>query len=752
MRRFFSWKTRMQVFDPSWSLTKEVAAWSAIQLGAAGAEDGAAQQEGEPDLDDDTETLDSMRKHARNGNHLCAVILGQSELQIESRMLCDIFEPTHKMYIKEMEMQMSQQGCMEWEARKAAGWGLDETECIAMCFHNEDLLARYDITGSGQVQEMAAAAACDMETVWQVETARAQKFARLVLHQMSVRSWTEAYHCATLPDMFAVSLHQDRERAAHGYQSIKALWGVIERAESYSGSDKAGVSRMLKGIGYHRHQLVRELIAVSQKADWNPDDKEIQSICARVFAVTGNTLYVAEDVFNHLRDLERQSKNTQAARFASYHAACHAPILGTYGMRMTKPLPADWGQDLELPPKLVNESIFLPGSHVSDERLKLRDLQRGRHKESQWRAAGSASNARSVASSFALRVCDAKGFRLANAAWAGCLLKQVGLGFMERGSDKIFISLGFESCAACGWQLTPIATETPGVECFTLDGCQENPQFLLNFSTLPERSDYLGVPLQVLVPGCQPRGGLFRGLVFKKAGPAESLLRFAVREGTQLLVEDMKKICLAHGFTPKPDKDGKCNKAEYYKAILDGLELSEDEQSALMGYAEHHPEEPEDKVLSSAFEILDPDVAAEFADIKDKNDLNKIRAEIELQAGRQCRRTAEYTTPPELKDRIPGKGEIPGISLYRNPLKQNYLAYYAGAPAGETCRRTWGFTTGRSQPEAEQLCIEWLERQHEQVTGARVRASGAAGPGPADSEPRGGRGRARGKGRGRGRR
>jgi hypothetical protein len=763
-RRFFSWVRRMGTFDHQWSAIREVSGWVAMQMGGwadmqaggHGHDEGEGAHEGreEAGKEDGQAELTALRTQNHNGHQLAFKILSQSELQVQARMLCDVFEPTLTAHRQELNDHKTQAGCAEHEARKAAGDSFSECCDVAALLHSEVKLERYDITRSGTVGPgLAAAEAC--EAAFYVEQRRAEKLLDLILQLLSIRAWSEAYHAHTLPDMFAAALHPNAEVARSTFDRIKSLWTAIEAAEAHESKGRAGVDRLLNMLGFHKHQLVREFIATCMLAGWDPFHRDVQVMAARTFAVTGNTTYVNEDVFNLLRDKERQTKGRAASRYSSWWAAGTAEILKLTDMPSVQPLHEDWGSD-DLPGHVASEGIFFPGSHKPADGLRLRELQRGPGKGQGWRKAGSSSNAAAVGSSVALRMMVEQGnFMARDRAWAGCLAKRVGTGLLEKATGNMYVSLGFEAYVICVWVLEQV--QVPAGQAhdsskpfFKLSTAIAEPQFLMCTAVQDEGCSFSGVPLMPCVPGKQPGGGMSEGILFQQTGPPEALLKLAFRVSPNIfLLGEAKLICQSLGIAPNKEET---KKHDFIRVILLHLGFSQEELESLLWPEQN--EEPDD-VLASAFEIMDAETAEEFRALQAEDELNRMRQEVRAGSsqGSQndavlagCRLPAQYITPPSLKSLIPGKGLLPGVALYKNPIKQSFLACFGG----QTCRRTWGLTTGRSVDDAQKLCIEWLWLMHggpapsaqpEPAVAAASAASGSQGRGRGRGRRgRGGRG------------
>ena len=718
------------------------------------ADEGAGAQDVQAELAE-------MRKCTRNSHLLTAKILGQSELQIQARMLCDVFEPTFTAYCQELEIQKTQAGCALHEASKATGGALAECRRIASLLHDEKLLDRYDITRSGLLGAGVGAAEA-AEAAFHVEQCRADALKTLVLSMVSVRCWSESYHAETLPDMFASAMHSDPAVAKSTFEKVRRLWAAVEAAEAYEGEGKASLTKLLNVLGFHKHQLVRELIATCQLAGWDPGHVQVQSMVARTFAVTGNTTFVNEDIFNLLRDQERLKKGRAAARYASWWAAGNAEVLKLTDMPSVQPLAEDWSCQ-SLPTHLGSDGVFFPGSHKPDARLRLRDLQKGQNSWLKWRKAGSSSNAAALAASVALRLMrnDDGEFKMEGKVWAGCLARAVGTGLLEKSTGNFYVSLGFEEYVFCAWLLEKVAapagqgrdSDDAEKTFFKLSESIAMPQFFMSCEVEDELCSFSGVPLAVCVPGKQPGGGLHCGILLQQAGPPEPLLKLVLRQSPlSFLASELKLICQTLKVAPQK---GANKKSDFLRCVMLKSGFSEEEVEALLG----EPEERPDDILKDAFEIMDAETADEFRALRAEDDLNRARQHVRSASGNAApagpRLAAQYVTPPELKELVPGGGLIPGVALYKNPIKQSFLACYGG----ETRRRTWGFTTGRTAEDAQQLCVEWMWKMHggqpaadaQPAAHAEVADHGAQrGRGRNAGGARGGR-RGRGQGRGRGR-
>lgn len=69
--------------------------------------------------------------------------------------------------------------------------------------------------------------------------------------------------------------------------------------------------------------------------------------------------------------------------------------------------------------------------------------------------AGQQSDFRAIAAMVALRVYSKRNWVGLAGAWVGSLLQE-GQVFLQKATEKVFLSLGFLSQAACLWQLEPL--------------------------------------------------------------------------------------------------------------------------------------------------------------------------------------------------------------------------------------------------------------------------------------------------------
>ena len=442
MRRFFSLIPRLQAFDRQWTPAAAVARWMEEQLGdwemgqdvdELGEEallaihENNAQAHEQSDADPKPKTpksgkqaLSELQAKTKNVQSLTSKLLQDRDLQVDGRMLADVIGVTYKTYQDLLQQQKDQNGVIAFESSIAVGdWGL-EIEKVAALLSTEEVLCRYEISPSGSF----AGHQLDNETkecLFNVEQQRASRLFRLVISQMSHRAWSMSYHSGTLPDMALGVLHSDRVLAQNALHIVRDVWKIIEQAEKAvqdGHPQKFHIQDALNKIAFHKHQLVRELIGVAAQGGWSADNLDLYTLCWKMSAGPGNTKSKLEDLFNELRDQERQNKNRRINHWRAWYSVCNAAIVTNYDMPSVTVLPDDYNQPLLAPVAQVTDAIFHPGNTKPDKSLQLKKLSRGA-KSMGCRPAGSASNARSVAFCYLLRHCAHNDFADLGQAWTG---------------------------------------------------------------------------------------------------------------------------------------------------------------------------------------------------------------------------------------------------------------------------------------------------------------------------------------------
>ena len=252
----------MKVFDKQWTIASEVATWMCNQLGEwEDPEPEPKPADGESCSDDDEEndtpTLAEMRKKYKNNQTLAAALLRDRELQIEARMLLEAWSPTYAAYQRDLEHTSGQLESAKRQAEMSAGkWIEEELADLARRVGSAAVMSRLDIAcAPGAVAVLDA----DTNDLIVLERRRGNKFWDLVVALMAERAWSESWYMSTMPDIFAVVLHDDEESARQALAWIKETWELVEAAET---SEHHAMQKLLGDLGWHKHQLVRELIQV----------------------------------------------------------------------------------------------------------------------------------------------------------------------------------------------------------------------------------------------------------------------------------------------------------------------------------------------------------------------------------------------------------------------------------------------------------------------------------------------------------
>ena len=154
-----------------------------------------------------------------------------------------------------------------------------------------------------QVEQHCEVADGHLDHILWPERARAVQFVRLVCEMLKTRMWCGFYHAWTFPDVFASGLHEDDDTAKDGMFRAKKIWEIIQRAEvilheedDTRRKNAVGLRKLLDDMGFHKHQINREMIAQAISTGWDHTDTDFQCMLHECFAVPGNTKTQLEDL------------------------------------------------------------------------------------------------------------------------------------------------------------------------------------------------------------------------------------------------------------------------------------------------------------------------------------------------------------------------------------------------------------------------------------------------------------------------
>jgi hypothetical protein len=135
----------------------------------------------------------------------------------------------------------------------AGKWVEEELDDLAKRVGSAAVMSRLDISSTPGAVVLDS----DTSDLLVLERRRGQKFWKLVVAMMAERAWSESWTSSTLPDLFATVLSDDEDIAVRALATIKEMWELIEEVEK---SENHTMQKLMHDLGWHKHQLVRELI------------------------------------------------------------------------------------------------------------------------------------------------------------------------------------------------------------------------------------------------------------------------------------------------------------------------------------------------------------------------------------------------------------------------------------------------------------------------------------------------------------
>ena len=147
------------------------------------------------------------------------------------------------------------------------------------------------------VPKVAAPASAGVPNYVNVDKYRATRFVRLITQTIAERTWSCTYHMNTWPDIFAGMMDKSDEMANWTAETVRETWGHIQHAEEKLLADECplGLEKLLGAVGFHKHTVCREAMAVFEAAEWNPRDPNVVEFLSVLFRVPGDTKTYLED-------------------------------------------------------------------------------------------------------------------------------------------------------------------------------------------------------------------------------------------------------------------------------------------------------------------------------------------------------------------------------------------------------------------------------------------------------------------------
>ena len=121
----------------------------------------------------------------------------------------------------------------------------------------------------------------------------------------------------------------------------------------------------------------------------------------------------------------------------------------------------DWRAPLPSKMNNASKNIFHAAGHDVSSELGLDELKKVKGQKHPWQAAGPNSHWRSAACARLLMEDRCCNWEHLGSAWAGQYLGK-GKAYAHLASGAVFLSLGFQFCAAQGWEMSRISGDCGG--------------------------------------------------------------------------------------------------------------------------------------------------------------------------------------------------------------------------------------------------------------------------------------------------
>ena len=229
---------------------------------------------------------------------------------------------------------------------------------------------------------------------------------------------------------------------------------------------------------------------------------------------------------------------------------------------------------------------------------------------------------------------------------------------------------------------------------------------------------FQGVPAVARAPLGRPAGTM-PAILLEQTGPPVQLIPHALQVGTNLTRDELRKCTVLCGITTRGMKKV-MTRLDYVTLLARHLFDEAVAKQVIAFYScpggrGGHDGRSQDADMADITDVLltytDQDNLGFFQDLKDKA-LDKLKATFLRAPEEQPRCPREYCTPEHVKNRMPGGGTLPGVYIVENMTRRLYNAYYKDARPFESCSRSWGGRTGRSQEQALDIVLAWQHRQH----------------------------------------
>lgn len=234
------------------------------------------------------------------------------------RGLCMLPEPLHEAYAREYRLLQSRAGTLTMHQELA-----DNGYCLALhgvlCRLTSPILAAE--LGFSSITSASGGVAQDVLL--------AKHMWRLAWGMVASMALTGLTYSAIPPLMFIGLTSPDAEHVSSLLGRLRAMWAVLLKLEKVALGNPECHS-FVCSLRFPLEQFTREVLVQLSEADFEVVPGFVMEDLV-AFGSGINSTLIIEKMFNHLRGLERSSKNGQLGPLAAWHEASHGSLLGEFG-------------------------------------------------------------------------------------------------------------------------------------------------------------------------------------------------------------------------------------------------------------------------------------------------------------------------------------------------------------------------------------------------------------------------------------
>ncbi|CAE7273848.1 unnamed protein product, partial [Symbiodinium necroappetens] len=518
-----------------------------------------------------------------------------------------------------------------------------------------------------------------------------EAFWNLVVATASERTWFLLHYVYTGPEMFAGLISDDEGEALACLARVRSAAECLiaaERAVNDPQHQDRALRAVLDNVWWNKLPLIRLMLAKLRAHSWQRG-----SLWQFTWKLFGHGLIhsksTQEDVLQELQNLARSNRNPEMRQQRVFYTQATSKRLQATGdvelLKLQKGDLQRHGRAHEVTNDCFrSRKTLLPDAPETEfVKQSIEKLKSG--VQDGVKPAGTEADERAVSALAALQALRRNGFLGADALWAGSLLQRGHL-FRQKATHKTFISLGFESYCALGWELAtrsfcghtyfyyaPALTRADAVKQLLFLVCTD----LAKDAASAGREEFEAIPFQ-LCPSfsdlgetcsgeCLPIEVRGHGLLLKQTGAPRRLIPHMLLskslEGiTELVLRSILTIQGAQ-VQKKPGEKSVTKRTLLWSVICaEFANKTVEEQSRI--FLSFYKETTKssvvpDEITSKALEHLPFDeVQSDFKGIKDRLEQldveQRFKEVLHREKGEKAR--VEYETPDAIKRLKPSQG------------------------------------------------------------------------------------------------